>query len=144
MSYLILPFLSISSIAYGTLTALTLFESNYNIENKNNIFFNSKNRENLYNKYLTSGFTLSILILLSSIIFFTILKLKIKLNKSIFYIYSILFLLLTGIYYFINGLLIFNLSRLNNNYFSKQSILNYSFSFVLLFSSILILNINQK
>lgn len=131
--------LSLITIAYGTMTGMTLFNNKYQIQNLNKLFITNERKER-YNDYNSANFTVAVVILLASMFLFIFVKLRSNINKTIFYIFSFFFLITTAIYFIIIGFLMFKLARLNANHISAQAVLNWSYALVLIiYSSIIIL-----
>ena len=137
---------SMFSIGYITLTGLSIFDNKYKVEDTNKIFFNSLNRKNIYQKYNINNFILAITLLIFKIILFFLVKKRknIKIHKSIYYVFSLSILLLSSLYYVLIGILTFKLSRMNDNYFSIQSIIDWSYGFILFIFAILVMNYGKK
>lgn len=131
--------LALTTIAYGTATGMTLFDSQYKIEDPKKIFFNSSDREDRYQDYNASNFTLAVTLLVATIILFFLIKFRVKLNLVFFYIFTLFILVSAIIYYSLIGVLTFRLVRLNDNKVSTQAIINWVYAFVLLFFTIFII-----
>ena len=130
--------LGLFTIAYGTMTGMTLFNDKYQIQDLNKIFI-TKERKEKYNDYNSANFTVAVTILVASIFLFIFVKTRSNINKSVFYIFSFFFLIITAIYFTVIGFLMFNLARLNKNNISAQAILNWSYAFLLFIYSIIII-----
>jgi hypothetical protein len=130
--------LGIFTIAYGTMTGMTLFNNEYQIQDLNKLFITNERKER-YNDYNAANFTLAVSILVAVIFLFIFVKIRSNIHKSIFYVFSFFFLILTAIYYIIIGFLMFKLPRLNSNNISAQAILNWSYALILIIYAILII-----
>jgi len=133
-------FASVASIAYAISTGLTLFDSDFKLEDPRLLFFNSPERENRYIDYNNASFSLAIAIFIASAFIFMIVKwYRKKLTLEFFYIYSIFFLLLSAIFYSLIGSLIFFDLQMNQKNISKQSIIDWTYAFTLIVAAIVIL-----
>ena len=130
--------LSLFTIAYGTMTGMTLFNNEYQIQDLNKVFITNERKER-YNDYNSANLTVAISILVASIFLFIFVKIRSNINKTIFYIFSFFFLIMTAIYFTVIGFLMFKLARLNSDNISAQAILNWSYAFVLIIYSVLII-----
>ena len=130
--------LGLITIAYGAATGLTLFGSQYKIEDPNKLFI-TEDRRDRYQDYNASNFTVAVTILVACILLFILVKIRADIHKSVFYVFSLFFLIFTAIYYVVVGILIFELARLNDNKISTQAIINFSYAFILLIFAILII-----
>lgn len=130
--------LSLFTIAYGAMTGMTLFNNEYQIQNLNKLFITNERKER-YNDYNSANFTVAVSILVASIFLFIFVKMRSNINKTIFYIFSFFFLIITAIYFIVIGFLMFKLARLNTDNISAQAILNWSYAFVLIVYSIIII-----
>ena len=139
---LALFFVILFSSVYTTITGMTIFNSEYKIDNTEEIFFNASDREDIYNDYIYSNFYLSIVIILATIIFIIAVT-KFKVSLLVLYIYCIFMLFFACFYFGIIGALTYRIASLDSNYFSRQSIMDFIYSFLLLFLGIIIL-VNGK
>ena len=131
--------LSFVTIAYGTMTGLTLFNDQYQLQDLNKLFVTDE-RKNRYKDYNDANFTVAVTVLIACIFLFIFVSLGSNINKSIFYVFSFFFLILPAIYYVIIGFLMFKMPRLNNsNKISTQALLNWSYALILFIYSIVII-----
>ena len=131
--------LSFVTIAYGTMTGLTLFDDQYQLQDLNKLFVTDE-RKNRYKDYNDANFTVAVTVLIACIFLFIFVSLGSNINKSIFYVFSFFFLILPAIYYVIIGFLMFKMPRLNNsNKISTQALLNWSYALILFIYSIVII-----
>ena len=130
--------LGLFTIAYGTVTGMTLFNDKYRIENLDKLFLTQERRDR-YQDYNAANFTVAVTILVACIILFIAVKTGSSINKSIFYVFSLFFLLTVIIYYVIVGFLMFKLARINNNKISIQAIINWSFALILFIYAVIII-----
>lgn len=141
---LTLSAISTVTIGYSTLTGLTLFNNQYQIQNLNQLFV-TQERIDRYNDYNAGNFSIALVILVACIFLFIFVKTRSNIHKSVFYVFSLLFLILTAVYYIIIGFFMFNLARINSsNKVSAQAILNWSYAFVLILFSILLILQGKK
>jgi len=131
--------LSFVTIAYGTMTGLTLFNDQYQLQDLNKLFVTDE-RKNRYKDYNAANFTVAVTVLVACIFLFIFVSLGSNINKSIFYVFSFFFLIIPMIYYVIIGFLMFKMPRLNNsNKISTQALLNWSYALILFIYSIVII-----
>lgn len=135
-------FVILFSSVYTAVTGMTIFNSKYKIDNTEEIFFNASDREDIYNDYIYSNFYLSIVIILATIIFIIAVT-KFKVSLLVLYIYCIFMLFFACFYFGIIGTLTYKIASLDSNYFSRQAIMDFVYSFLLLFLGIIII-INGK
>jgi len=130
--------LSFVTIAYGTMTGLTLFNDQYQLQDLNKLFVTDE-RKNRYKDYNAANFTVAVTVLVACIFLFIFVALGSNINKSIFYVFSFFFLILPMIYYVIIGFLMFKMPRINNSdKISTQALLNWSYALILFIYSIVI------
>ena len=77
-------FVILFSAVYTAVTGMTIFNSKYKIDNTEEIFFNASDREDIYNDYINSNFSVAIVIIIATIIFIIAVT---KLNVSLLVIY---------------------------------------------------------
>jgi len=135
-------FVILFSAVYTAVTGMTIFNSKYKIDNTEEIFFNASDREDIYNDYINSNFSVAIVIIIATIIFIIAVT-KLNVSLLVIYIYCIFMLFFSCFYFGIIGALTYKIASLDSNYFSRQAIMDFIYSFLLLFLGIIII-VNGK